>query len=100
MTVSSESRTSWIPIMLGVPQGHYLWTLLPVITLSWVLFSLSYTLQTFLLFFLGTRPLVTFSLTTFNHMYIDFLPLNSFLPAKLTYSQKNSIFGSPQIDSL
>src|SRR6218665_2261968 len=72
MIVSGESRTSWVPIFLGVPRA-----------LCWVIFSSSYILLTFPLSFQNIWLLVISLLTTFRHMFMVLLLVNFFSPAKL-----------------
>src|SRR6218665_3972465 len=67
--------------------------------LCWVLFSSSYILLTFPLSFQSIRLLVISLLTTFRHMFMVFLLVNFFSPAKLNYFQMILTLGCPQIDS-
>src|SRR6218665_4061240 len=58
------------------------------------------TLFSFPLSFQSIRLLIISLLTTFRHMFMVFLLVNFFSPAKLNYFQMILTLGCPQIDSL
>src|SRR6218665_3303228 len=93
-----KSSDCWLTVNPGLHGSLSRWVSPGV--LCWVLFSSSYILLTFPLSFQSIRLLVISLLTTFRHMFMVFLLVNFFSPAKLNYFQIILTLGCPQIDSL